>query len=97
MHWGDARLLEPFDGYIAPPLDRIDHGAIYTTAPVPTLEGVLNSKARPAHWSGILPTRNMIMKKVGWKYTDEAGPRGAWVYNTTLPGYGNSGIRMETR
>ncbi len=84
--------LEPFDGYIAPPLD-----GIWITAPylhngsVPTLEGVLNSKARPTYWSRDFTNPQYDYEKVGWKYTDEAGPRGAAVYNTTLPGYGNSG------
>ncbi len=44
--------LEPFNGYIAPPLD-----GIWITAPylhngsVPDLECLLNSKERPRYWS----------------------------------------------
>ena len=44
----------PFPGYMAPPLD-----GIWATAPffhngsVPTIEGVLNSKARPAIWQRV--------------------------------------------
>lgn len=84
--------LEPFDGYIAPPLD-----GIWITAPylhngsVPTLEGVLNSKARPTYWSRDFANPQYDYEKVGWKYTHETVPRGTAVYNTTLPGYGNSG------
>jgi mono/diheme cytochrome c family protein len=84
--------LEPFDGYIAPPLD-----GIWITAPylhngsVPTLEGVLNSKARPAYWSRDFDNPQYDYVRVGWKYAEEAGPRGSAVYNTTLPGYGNYG------
>src|ERR1700722_15735702 len=84
--------LDPFNGYIAPPLD-----GIWITAPylhngsVPTLEAVLNSKARPAYWSRDFDHPQYDYEKVGWKYAEETGPRGAAVYNTTLPGYGNYG------
>jgi len=84
--------LEPFNGYIAPPLD-----GIWITAPylhngsVPTLEGVLNSKLRPSYWSRDFNHPEYDYTTVGWKYTPETGPRGTAVYNTTLPGYGNYG------
>ena len=84
--------LEPFDGYIAPPLD-----GIWITAPylhngsVPTLEALLDSRKRPAYWSRDFDTPQYDYGQVGWKYTVEAGPRGTAVYNTTLPGYGNYG------
>ena len=93
--------LEPFNGYIAPPLD-----GIWITAPylhngsVPTLEGVLNSKLRPAYWSRNFSDPQYDYAAVGWKYTRESGPLpspGApadgskSIYNTTLPGYGNYG------
>jgi mono/diheme cytochrome c family protein len=84
--------LEPFDGYIAPPLD-----GVWVTAPylhngsVPTLEGVLNSRVRPVYWSRDFAHPQYDYAAVGWKYTRENGPRGTAVYNTTLPGYGNYG------
>ena len=84
--------LEPFNGYIAPPLD-----GIWITAPylhngsVPTLEALLNSKLRPAYWSRDFNDPQYDYTQVGWKYTREEGPRGTAVYNTTLPGYGNYG------
>jgi mono/diheme cytochrome c family protein len=84
--------LEPFNGYIAPPLD-----GIWITAPylhngsVPTLEAVLNSKIRPAYWSRDFNNPEYNYAQVGWKFQPEAGPRGTAVYNTTLPGYGNYG------
>ena len=95
--------LEPFDGYIAPPLD-----GIWITAPylhngsVPTLEGVLNSKARPTYWSRDFDNPQYDYAKVGWKYEREQGPAAAAgpggnpksVYNTDLPGYGNYGHRF---
>jgi hypothetical protein len=99
--------LEPFNGYIAPPLD-----GIWITAPylhngsVPTLEGVLNSKARPDYWSRDFDHPQYDYAGVGWKYTRGEGPGtggrgqatgsptgkgGTNVYNTTIPGYGNYG------
>ena len=90
--------LEPFDGYIAPPLD-----GIWITAPylhngsVPTLEGVLNSKARPVYWSRDFAHPEYDYSAVGWKYKQEEGPGGTAVYNTTLPGYGNQGHRFGDR
>jgi mono/diheme cytochrome c family protein len=84
--------LEPFSGYIAPPLD-----GIWITAPylhngsVPTLEALLNSKTRPAYWSRDFNNPQYDYEQVGWKYTREAAPRGTSVYNTTLDGYGNYG------
>jgi len=84
--------LEPFSGYIAPPLD-----GIWITAPylhngsVPTLEAVLNSKERPAYWSRDFNNPQYDYVQGGWKFSREEGPRGTAVYNTTLPGYGNYG------
>jgi len=83
--------LEPFNGYIAPPLD-----GIWVTAPylhngsVPTLEGVLDSKSRPAYWSRRFDKPEYDYEAVGWKFSRHANPdRG--VYNTRLPGYGAYG------
>ncbi len=84
--------LEPFNGYIAPPLD-----GIWITAPyfhngsVPTLEAVLNSKLRPKYWSRNFDDLQYDYEKVGWKYTTQNVPGGTTVYNTDLNGYGNYG------
>jgi len=84
--------LEPFDGYIAPPLD-----GIWITAPylhngsVPSLEALLNSKLRPAFWSRDFDHPQYDYEQVGWKYVREDSARGGAVYNTGLPGYGNYG------
>jgi mono/diheme cytochrome c family protein len=83
--------LEPFNGYIAPPLD-----GIWITAPflhngsVPTLEALLNSSLRPTYWSRDFDNPELDHQKVGWKYkAHEKAEKG--IYNTTLPGYGNYG------
>jgi len=90
-------MLVPFNGYVAPPLD-----GVWITAPyfhngsVPTIEAVLNSKLRPAYW-----TRDFGQEtedstkydyiKLGWPYQTLTGAGNKYVYNTTLPGYGNYG------
>lgn len=84
--------LEPFNGYIAPPLD-----GIWITAPylhngsVPNLEGVLNSKARPAFWSRNFQKAEYDFNLLGWKYEKNQNGDKRNVYNTTIPGYSNSG------
>lgn len=88
-------------GYQAPPLD-----GVWATAPyfhngsVPTLEGVLNSKARPARFTRSFGTAEADYDKerVGWKVSEP--PAGVEklpaferrkVYDTTQPGRGNGG------
>lgn len=84
--------LEPFKGYIAPPLD-----GVWVTAPylhngsVPTLEALLNSAIRPVYWSRDFDKPVYDYQKVGWVYTVKEAPESNKVYNTTLPGYGNQG------
>jgi Cytochrome c len=84
--------LEPFNGYIAPPLD-----GIWITAPylhngsVPTLEALLNSKLRPSYWSRDFNHPEYDYDHVGWKYNMETKGGSPAIYNTTLPGYGNYG------
>lgn len=84
--------LEPFNGYIAPPLD-----GIWSTAPylhngsVPTLEGVLNSSKRPAYWRRNFDDPTYDYEKLSWHFTTEDTAADNTVYNTSLPGYGNYG------
>ena len=83
--------LEPFNGYVAPPLD-----GIWITAPylhngsVPTLDAVLNSALRPKYWSRDFEKPEYDYEKVGWKFKEHPIAEKD-VYNTTLPGYDNSG------
>jgi mono/diheme cytochrome c family protein len=84
--------LEPFTGYIAPPLD-----GIWITAPflhngsVPTLEALLNSDLRPRYWGRDFDKPEYDYEKLGWKHTKEEKPGDKFIYNTDLPGYGNYG------
>lgn len=89
--------LEPFAGYIAPPLD-----GIWITAPylhngsVPTLEALLNSKLRPKYWSRNFDKPEYDYEKLGWKHVAHDAPK-AKAYNTSLPGYGNYGHTFGDR
>lgn len=84
--------LEPFKGYIAPPLD-----GIWITAPyfhngsVPSLEAVLNSAVRPMFWSRNYSKPEYDYDIPGWKYSVHEQAVNKSIYNTTLPGYGNYG------
>jgi len=90
--------LEPFNGYIAPPLD-----GIWATAPylhngsVPTLEAVLNSKARPKYWSRDFDNPQYDYNKLGWVYQSRDSAQGSNVYNTEWRGYGNAGHNFGDR
>jgi hypothetical protein len=84
--------LTPFNGYIAPPLD-----GIWVTAPyfhngsVPTIEAVLNSKLRPTYWTRDFDSTKYDYEKLGWQFQTLSAPGDKYIYNTTLPGYGNYG------
>ncbi len=84
--------LEPFNGYVAPPLD-----GIWVTAPylhngsVPTLDALLNSSSRPTFWSRDFKNQEFDYENVGWKFKVHESQTGPEVYNTTLMGYGNYG------
>jgi hypothetical protein len=84
--------LEPYNGYLAPPLD-----GIWITAPylhngsVPDLESLLNSRERPRYWARDFDNPEYDYDKLGWKYARQDSAGGTTVYNTTLPGYGNYG------
>lgn len=84
--------LQPFNGYIAPPLD-----GIWITAPylhngsIPTLEALLNSKERPRYWQRNFKKPEYDYEKVGWKYEVKDAPNSRTIYNTDKPGYRNTG------
>jgi len=84
--------LEPFNGYVAPPLE-----GVWITAPylhngsVPTMEALMDSHLRPTYWSRDPDKKLYDYDRLGWTYQVEKGPCNKTVYNTTLPGYGNGG------
>lgn len=97
-----GKPLRSTAGYQAPPLD-----GVWATAPyfhngsVPTLDGVLNSGARPKLFTRSYRTNesHYDKDKVGWLVTELAEPPGAKasgferrkVYDTSKPGRGNGG------
>ncbi|MDB5305820.1 MAG: hypothetical protein JWO38_22 [Gemmataceae bacterium] len=98
----DGKLLRWTPGYQAPPLD-----GIWATAPylhngsVPTLYGVLNSKARPKLFTRSFKTgeKDYDQERVGWKITGLTGPpdpklpaiERRKVYDTSQSGRSNAG------
>jgi len=98
----DGYLAMESKGYQAPPLD-----GVWATAPyfhngsVPTLEDVLNSKARPKLFTRSFRTgeADYDTTKVGWKIQNvdkapdpkEPGVLRRRIYDTTQPGSGNGG------
>ena len=89
------------EGYQAPPLD-----GIWATAPyfhngcAPTLDGVLNSSARPKVFTRSYRTdeAEYDQDKVGWKVTEVPAPKASAeaierrkVYDTSKPGRSNGG------
>jgi hypothetical protein len=93
-----AARLQPFNGYIAPPLD-----GVWITAPylhngsVPTLSALLNSKERPRYWQRDFDNAEYDYQKVGWKYAVRTDGNEKNIYNTDKPGYGNSGHTFGDR
>ena len=84
--------VKPTRGYIAPPLD-----GIWATAPylhngsVPTLVALLDSSQRPTFWRRSWDSNDYDLDRVGWNYTEPPGPVDDYTYDTTIPGYSNSG------
>jgi hypothetical protein len=85
--------LQPFSGYVAPPLDGVWITAPYLhNASVPTLEALLNSKLRPRYWERDFKNPEYDYEKVGWKYkVKDKSENNKKVYDTDKPGYGNHG------
>lgn len=84
--------LEPYNGYIAPPLD-----GIWATAPylhngsVPDLEAVLNSKKRPEYWKRNFQSQAYDTKNMACDYKVVNHPEEKGIYNTKKRGYSNAG------
>ncbi len=95
-----AEPNDPFPGYMPPPLD-----GIWATAPflhngsVPTIELVLNSRARPAVWRRLdLDNSNFDEEAVGWPWEDPGYSQAeapeserAMIYDTSYWSQGNAG------
>ena len=90
--------LQPFNGYIAPPLD-----GVWVTAPylhngsVPTLQALLNSRERPQYWQRNFKQPEYDYEKIGWKYEVKNNGNSSKIYNTDKPGYRNTGHTFGDR
>lgn len=99
--YGQQISLVANPGYLAPPLD-----GIWATAPflhngsVPTLEGVLDSRKRPKYWLRNSSPKSYDIASVAWSHKElshlkaraiQAAGNGRFVYDTTVPGYLNTG------
>ena len=94
----DRAWLQPFNGYLAPPLD-----GIWATAPyfhngsVPALEQVLDSRSRPARWTRDNDKRHYDRRHMRLHYSSVKRTGGKRVYDTSIPGYGNQGHTFGDR
>lgn len=90
-----STYAEPELAYIAPPLD-----GVWATAPyfhngsVPTLLGVLDSRARPERWQRSFRDDDYDLDSPGWRYREippDSSEAGREIYDTRVPGCGNAG------
>ncbi|HLL04292.1 MAG TPA: hypothetical protein VK539_27150 [Myxococcaceae bacterium] len=98
--YGQTAQLVPGPGYVAPPLD-----GVWATAPylhngsVPTIEALLDSPKRPTYWRRSFTRQQLDTVALGWKHQVLSKGKAAQpeehlrkrIYDTTLPGYSNSG------
>jgi mono/diheme cytochrome c family protein len=98
--YGMAARMEPFAGYVAPPLDGIwATGPFLHNGSVPTIEGVVNSAKRPRYWKRVdFDSRNFDEEALGWPYEeldvgheDAAPDQRKLIYDTTQPAHANTG------
>ena len=99
-YYGRLSQAAPGPGYVAPPLD-----GIWATAPflhngsVPTIAMVLNSGQRPRYWQHEVTDTSepdsYDQVQLGWAHSvlveGKSGVDDVRVYDTSLPGYSNSG------
>jgi len=102
-YYGKLSTAAPGPGYVAPPLD-----GIWATAPflhngsVPTIAMVIDSTKRPAFWQhDVIDASNpqsYDQQNLGWAHqvlpAGKSGPNDVRIFDTTQPGYANSGHRF---
>lgn len=99
--FGEVSMAAPGPGYVAPPLDGVwATGPFLHNGSVPSIRALLNSKLRPKVWrhreQNAADRENFNQSDIGWHYDalDAAvymGQKPVEIYDTTLPGYSNSG------
>lgn len=84
--------LEKGSGYVAPPLSGVWASAPYLhNGSIPTVYHMLNSTSRPTYWIKHSSSFDLDFAKLGWQFKEVDRKVDKYVYDTTLPGYGNQG------
>lgn len=98
-YFGKDTQFVPLQGYMPPPLDGVwATGPFLHNGSVPSIEALLNSSKRPAYWRHD-QNRQYDKNSLGWTFKrlkngkDASRPHteNKWIYDTSLPGYANSG------
>jgi mono/diheme cytochrome c family protein len=98
--YGEIAWLDIFEGYVAPPLDGIwATGPFLHNGSVPTIELVLNSKARPTYWKREnFDSTHFDQNALGWPHevldygqADASSGERRFIYDTTLEAHHNTG------
>ncbi len=91
--YGEIARLEPGDGYVPPPLD-----GVWATAPyfhngsIPNLAAVLDSSRRLPRTLIERRSSAYDLQQLGWpNVAATPGDEPAYVYDTSVPGYANTG------
>jgi cytochrome c5 len=90
--YGELARLEPGNGYVPPPLD-----GVWATAPylhngsVPNLAALLDSSRRKSRTRIERGGESYDLVDVGWPNNDAGDAAPKWVYDTSVPGYANTG------
>jgi len=102
--YGELAFAAPGRGYVAPPLDGVWSTAPFLhNGSVPTIRSLLDSASRPAYWRHVATDANdpdnyndvdlgwRIEKLERGKSPDSSHAENKHIYDTTLPGYANTG------
>ncbi len=101
--FAELAQVYPSKGYVAPPLDGIWATAPFLhNGSVPTIRALLNSPTRPSLWrhevTDSASKTQFNQSDLGWNFIDlannaeaSAGVGAAWVYDTRVKGYSNTG------
>ncbi|MBX2838885.1 MAG: hypothetical protein KTR35_18660 [Gammaproteobacteria bacterium] len=103
-YFGQLSQAVPANGYVAPPLDGVWATAPFLhNGSVPTIRALLDSRLRPTYWMHEVDDANdpnsFDQHNIGWHHRvldsgqdkPAVGVKRKRIYDTTIPGYSNSG------